>query len=410
MKLRFSDFEIWCFEFVSDFGFRISSLAVTAGCAVLIASATLAVAAQTPPWLEGVQAHRDLAYVSGGHARQKLDLYLPEKADAPLPLIIWVHGGGWEAGSKTQCQPLWQGFVARGYAVASLDYRLSGDAIFPAQIEDCKAAIRWLRAHAKEYGLDPDRIGVWGSSAGGHLVALLGTSGDVKAFDVGAQLEVSSRVQAVCDFFGPTDLVQMDAHALPGAQLKHDPAQSPESRLIGGAIQENKAKAARANPIAYVKPDDPPFLIVHGDADPTVPFHQSQLLFAALKQAGVSVHFHTIKGAGHGQGFGGREIEQLVNEFFDRCLKGKTVSGGEAVQTESVASAMPARNTGGAQPGPRLTWEQVSRREGVAADGRVTRQQFKGPPPLFDRLDRNHDGVLSKEDFDDVPPAPRPLQ
>jgi hypothetical protein len=124
----------------------------------------------------------------------------------------------------------------------------------------------------------------------------------------------------------------------------------------------------------------------------------------------VSVHFHTIQGAGHGRGFGGREIEQMVNEFFDRCLKGKTVSGGEAVQTESVASAMPARNTGGVQPGPRLTWEQVSRREGVAADGRVTRQQFKGPPPLFDRLDRNHDGVLSKEDFDDAPPAPRPLQ
>jgi acetyl esterase/lipase len=410
MKLRFSDLEIWCFEFVSDFGFRISSLAATAGCAVLIASATLAVAVQIPPWLEGVQAHRDLAYVSSGHERQKLDLYLPEKADAPLPLIIWIHGGAWEAGSKDQCMPLRQGFVARGYAVASLDYRLSGDAIFPAQIEDCKAAIRWLRAHAKDYGLNPDRFGVWGSSAGGHLVALLGTSGDVKAFDVGANLDTSSRVQAVCDFFGPTDLVQMDAHALPGAQLKHDPAQSPESRLIGGAIQENKAKAARANPIAYVTPDDPPFLIVHGDADPTVPFHQSQLLFAALKQAGVSVHFHTVKGAGHGQGFGGREIEQLVNEFFDRCLKGKTVSGGEAVQTESVASAMPARNTGGVQPGPRLTWEQVSRREGVAADGRVTRQQFKGPPPLFDRLDRNHDGVLSKEDFDDAPPAPRPLQ
>lgn len=358
---------------------------------------------------EGVTAHRDLAYVSGGHERQKLDLYLPEKAEAPLPLIIWVHGGGWETGSKAQCQPLRQGFVARGYAVASLGYRLSGDAIFPAQIEDCKAAIRWLRAHAKDYGLNPDRFGVWGSSAGGHLVALLGTSGEVKEFDVGAQREISSRVQAVCDFFGPTDLLQMDAHALPGAHLKHDPAQSPESRLIGGAIQENKAKTARANPITYVTPDDPPFLIVHGDADPTVPYHQSQLLFAALKQAGVRVHFHTIKGAGHGQGFGGREIEELVGGFFDNCLKKKGVTTGEAVQTESVASGAPTANAG-APRGPRLTWEQVSRREGVAADGRVTREQFKGPPALFDRLDRNHDGVLTKDDFDDAPPAPRTLQ
>ena len=178
--------------------------------------------------------------------------------------------------------------------------------------------------------------------------------------------------------------------------------------LIGGAIQENKAKTARASPLTYVTPADPPFLIVHGDADPTVPFHQSQLLFAALKQAGVSVHFHTIQGAGHGKGFGGHEIEELVNDFFDNCLKKTTVTAGGAVQTESVASSIPAANAG-AQRGPRLTWEQVSRREGVAADGRVTREQFKGPPPLFDRLDRNHDGVLTKDDFDTAAPAPQPL-
>ncbi|MCX7825807.1 MAG: alpha/beta hydrolase, partial [Verrucomicrobiae bacterium] len=132
---------------------------------------------------DGVRAHRDLAYVENGHARQKLDLYLPEKAAAPLPLIIWVHGGGWAAGSKDQCQPLRSGYTSRGYAVASIGYRLSSDAIFPAQIEDCKAAIRWLRAHAKQYGLNPDRFGVWGSSAGGHLAALLGTTGGLKEFD-----------------------------------------------------------------------------------------------------------------------------------------------------------------------------------------------------------------------------------
>jgi acetyl esterase/lipase len=346
-----------------------------------------------------VKAHRDLAYVENGHARQKLDLYVPEKAATPLPLLIWVHGGGWAAGSKDGCPPLKQGFAERGYAVASIGYRLSGDAIFPAQIEDCKAAIRWLRAHAKQYGLNPDRFGVWGSSAGGHLVALLGASGGVREFDVGAHLDVSSRVQAVCDYYGPTDLLQMDAHALPEARLKHDPATSPESRLIGGAIQENKEKTTRANPIVYVSKDDPPFLIVHGDKDPVVPIHQSQLLFEALKKAGVSVHFHTIKGAGHGQGFGGREIDEMVSSFFDRCLKGTTALADGATQTESVASAMPPSGAGAAPRGSRLSWEQVRAREGVADDGRVTRNKFKGPPPIFDRLDRNRDGVLTKEDF-----------
>ena len=154
---------------------------------------------------DGVKAHRDLVYVGNGHERHKLDLFVPEKADGPLPLIIWVHGGGWQNGSKDGCPPLRDGYTERGYAVASINYRLSGHAVFPAQIEDCKAAIRWLRAHAKEYNLDPQRFGVWGSSAGGHLVALIGTSGDVKEFDVGANLDQSSRVQAVCDYYGPTD-------------------------------------------------------------------------------------------------------------------------------------------------------------------------------------------------------------
>jgi len=287
------------------------------------------------------QEQRDIAYVANGHARQKLDLFTPEKSDGPLPLIIWIHGGGWSAGSKADCPPLRQGFTERGYAVASLDYRLSSDAIFPAQVEDCKAAIRWLRAHAKEYNLDPDRFGVWGSSAGGHLSALVGASGGVKEFDQGAPSDVSSRVQAACDFFGPTDLLQMDAHALPNARLKHDPPFSPESRLIGGAIQDNKDKAARANPITYVTADDPPFLIVHGDQDPLVPIHQSQLLFEALKKAGVSVHFHTIHGAGHGQGFGGRNIDDMVSAFFDQNLKAKSATrrASEALLTESTAPA-----------------------------------------------------------------------
>jgi len=274
-----------------------------------------------PPLPEGVRALRDVEYAPGGGPSQSLDLYLPKSA-RPLPLIIWIHGGAWLSGDKERC-PAAQ-MTARGYAAASLNYRLSHQAVFPAQIEDCKAAIRWLRAHAKEHNLDPNHFGVWGSSAGGHLVALVGASGGVKKLEgaVGGNLEFSSRVQAVCDWFGPTDFTQMETHALtPGKPFSHDAADSPESRLIGGALQENKDKARAANPITYVTPDDPPFLIMHGDRDPLVPHHQSVLLETALKKAGVEVTFHTVKGAGHG--FGGPEIMRMVETFFDKHLKNK---------------------------------------------------------------------------------------
>lgn len=256
---------------------------------------------------------RDLAYVTNGHERQKLDLYLPKNA-TNAPLIVWVHGGAWKGGSKDRTPA--QIFVEEGYAVASINYRLSQHAVFPAQIEDCKAAIRWLRFHAKEHGYNADRIAVWGSSAGGHLVALLGTAGDVKEFDTGENLGVSSRVQAVVDFFGPTDFTQMGK--FPSA-INHDAPNAPEAELIGGAVPDNKAKAARANPITYVTSDDPPFLIMHGDKDNTVPLNQSELLEAALKKAGVDVAFHVVKGAGHG--FGGPEINEKVRAFLAKHLK-----------------------------------------------------------------------------------------
>ena len=132
--------------------------------------------------LKESKVFRDLTYVEGGHERNRLDLYLPEKAEGRLPLIVWIHGGAWYAGSKTDPSPA-MAMVGKGYAVASINYRLSQHAVFPAQIEDCKAAIRWLRANAGKYNLDPERIGVWGLSAGGHLVALLGTAGGVKQWE-----------------------------------------------------------------------------------------------------------------------------------------------------------------------------------------------------------------------------------
>jgi acetyl esterase/lipase len=290
---------------------------------VLLAVASAAAAQPPGPKPPGgTKVYTNLEYVPGGHERQRLDLYIPAKADTPLPVIVWVHGGAWMGGSKDGgVMPL--SFVGKGYAVAAINYRLSQHAVFPAQIEDCNAALRWLRANAKTYNLNPERIGVWGASAGGHLVALLGTSGGVEDREgkIG-NADQSSRVQAVVDFFGPTDFLQMDAHALPGARLKHDPPTSPESRLIGGAIQENVEKVGRANPIKSVTKDAPPFLIVHGEQDPLVPWHQSALLYEALKRARSDVTFYKIAGAGHGtQEFNSDMMRAAVQAFFDKHLK-----------------------------------------------------------------------------------------
>jgi acetyl esterase/lipase len=264
----------------------------------------------------GVVVHRNLAYVSGGHPRQMLDLYLPD-VDHATPLIVWIHGGAFRMGSKEERVPF--EMLEQGYAIASLNYRLSQHALFPAQIEDCKAAVRWLRAHADTYGLDSSRIASWGESAGGHLAAMLGTAGHERSFEVGEHLEYSSRVQAVLDFFGPTDFLQMDAHRLLDGMV-HDAPDSPESQLVGGPIQERPAEVARANPVTYVMPEAPPFLIVHGDRDPLVPYHQSTLLVAALEAAGVPVTFYTVVGAGHG-GFDDPQISSLVHAFLATHLK-----------------------------------------------------------------------------------------
>ncbi len=263
--------------------------------------------------------YQDLAYVENGHERQKLDLFLPPidqvKAGEKLPVVIWMHGGAFMYGDKGgRFRAL--AMLRQGYAVASLNYRLSQHAVFPALLQDCKAAIRWLRAHAETYGLDPDRFVSWGESAGGYLGSILGTTGDVKEYDVGANLEFSSRLQGVVDFYGPSDFTVMDEQArkTPGADRNHDEPGSPESKLLGGPVPENKDKAQRANPITYVSKDDPPFLILHGDHDRLVPYGQSVILVEALKKAGVAVTLHTVKGGGHGDGFG--EAEQRAAEAF----------------------------------------------------------------------------------------------
>jgi acetyl esterase/lipase len=224
---------------------------------------------------------------------QRLDLYLPPTGAGPFPLVIWVHGGGWLSGSRTLGPDAVQRRVAeRGFALASVGYRLSGEAQFPAQIHDLKAAVRWLRAHAASHELDAARFAVWGASAGGHLAALVGTSygrDDLEGAALGNPA-VSTSVCAVVDWFGPTDFLRMDEQtAAIGCPVfgagGHNGADSPESRLMGFPVQAHPDAVGRADPTSYVRVDVPPFLIQHGTRDCIVPWPQSQLLFDRITQA-----------------------------------------------------------------------------------------------------------------------------
>jgi len=266
--------------------------------------------------LPGIRQIRDVPYVLGGHERQRLDLYLPAAGGPARPLVVWVHGGGWSSGDKNGCPAKW--LVERGYAVASIGYRLSGQALYPAQIEDCKAAIRFLRAHAAEYSIRPERIGAWGASAGGHLVGMLGTTGNIHDFDNGANLDQSSGVQCVVDWFGPTDFLHYGA--VPDLSL--DTLDNAGAKLIGGRITENPEKARRASPIHFVTKDAAPFLIMQGEQDNVVPAQQSEILDAALKKAGVESTLKVFPGATHGgPAFTSQSSMKMILDFFDRYLK-----------------------------------------------------------------------------------------
>lgn len=272
------------------------------------------VAAQTkgPNFPDGTLVEKNLSY--GTHERNKLDLAVP-KGTGPFPLLVWIHGGGWEAGDKNGFGPF-ATQLARGYAVATINYRFSKHAAFPAQIHDAKAAVRYLRANAKKYNIDAEKIGVGGSSAGGHLAALLGTSAGVKDLEGDpAAKPNASRVQAVFDLFGPTDLAKLSP---PGAP------ENPVTRLLGGDTGAKKLLAELGTPQKHIAKDNPPFLIMHGDSDKLVPIQQSEELHAALKTAGVQSEFVVVKGAGHGgPGFATKENLDKLNRFLDKSLKTK---------------------------------------------------------------------------------------
>ena len=275
----------------------------------------------------GFTVKKDIVYATAGGKSLTLDLYAPNNAVRAVPIIVYIHGGGWRALDKSWC-PYPMRLLEQEYAVASINYRLLQEGgAFPANLHDCKAAVRWVRAHAAEHGLDGDHIGVWGDSAGAHLAALVGLTGDIAALEGDIGLTgVSSGVQAVCAYFGALDLC-----SLVGPDTGVNPLTSLMCALIGEpSLAQNVDKLKAASPITYVSADAPPFLVLHGDVDTIVPVSQSVLFYEALWKAGADVRLHIVHGGDHldyrrsptDLPWHAAEVRDLEDAFFYRTLKG----------------------------------------------------------------------------------------
>ncbi|HEY1066028.1 MAG TPA: alpha/beta hydrolase [Pirellulales bacterium] len=287
--------------------------------AIVCGLAPAATYAQTTTTVGDVKITRDVEYAKVGDQSLKLDYATPAAAKSKPPLVVWIHGGGWVGGNRAN--PPVAFLINQGYALASISYRFSDKAVYPAQIHDCKGAIRYLRANAEKIGFDPERIGVAGGSAGGHLVALLGTTAGEKELEgeVGGNLDQSSRVQAVCDIYGPSDLLLDETN---GGEKWNPAATELVRKLLGGPRLEKSALAKLASPVYFVSEDDAPFLIIHGDKDDLVYPSQSTRLLKALQEAKVPAELDLVKGAGHGgPQFGEPSRRDRITKFFDAHLK-----------------------------------------------------------------------------------------
>ncbi len=274
--------------------------------------------------IESSKTWLDLDYVGDGIIGHKLDIFLPKKGKAHFPIIVTIYGSAWFSNSaKGSCfkDGFGQALLNNGFAVVSINHRSSADAVWPAQLHDIKAAIRFIRANATKFSLDSSFVGVTGFSSGGHLSTMLGVTSNLKNTKIGPlniDLEgnignnpnSSSHVNAVVDWFGPTNFITMD---FCGSRFKHDDIKSPESSLIGGAIQDNKDKVALANPISYISKNTVPFLIIHGTNDKLVPYCQSQELYQKMQQFKVSSQFITVDGGEHGPGV-------MIEKYYERML------------------------------------------------------------------------------------------
>ena len=275
----------------------------------------------------------DIDYVGDANPRQTLDLYIPEaKTESSYPVVLWIHGGAWRKGSKDRPG---RALKAAGLncAIVSINYRLTSEKSWPVQIHDCKAALRWVKANAKKYHLDAERIVVWGGSAGGHLVTFMGTTQNQPELDgeLGPHIDQSTSVKGVINFFGPTDFLVMNQQ---GSSMDHNAASSPEGQLLGGEVSALKARAKIASPFHQVSSDDAPILTVHGTKDPLVPYLQGKALDDKLDTLKVPSVLLTVLDGGHGRGFGPSVdkavIAFLKHHFFDEDLKLKdsTVKAG----------------------------------------------------------------------------------
>ncbi len=269
----------------------------------------------------------DLAYANLS-AAQKLDLYLPDTGEGPFPVVLHIHGGAFAMCDKREIQvePFLRG-LGRGYAVASANYRLSGEALFPKGLQDLKAALRWLRANSASHHLDADRIAACGGSAGGYYSAMLGLTADIPELDDPGlgNPDFPCNVQAVVDWFGPTDFLKMDEQLAESGlgPCDHSQPNSPESRYLGAPITDVRERVRQANPITYVHAGMPPFLIQHGRIDSLVPVQQSVLLAEAIQRrvGRERVEFDILEGAGHGDPlFETDENMDRVFAFLDRHL------------------------------------------------------------------------------------------
>jgi Esterase/lipase len=270
----------------------------------------------------------DVAYANKSDS-QKLDIFLPETGEGPFPVILHIHGGGFEFGDKRDghLAPYLLG-LQRGYAILTTNYRLSAEATFPAAVEDLKAAVRWIKTNGEHYLLDGNRLAPCGGSAGGNLAAMLCLTSDVKEFDDPSLCDtnVSCDVKAGVDMFGPTDFLLMDSQQIENNAPKfdHDQAKSPESKYLGAPIQSVPEIAARANPITYIHKNMPPMLIQHGKKDILVPLQQSLLFINALEEQGLRdrFEFDILSEAGHGDPqFETEENMNRVFNFLDQYLK-----------------------------------------------------------------------------------------
>ena len=263
---------------------------------------------------------RDIVYATNGDRKMLLDVYRP-KSDKPLPLVIWFYGGAWDWGNKDRSQPLIP-MLSRGYAIAGVTHTKSKEEIFPAVINDCRAAVSFLRLNAQRFNLDPKRFGAAGESSGGHLAALLATTSDTEEFlKHPVTRKASPAIQAVSPWCGPTDFLKLND--VKASQDYSKPRSAP-SRLVGKPIKQAPEKCRQANPITYASKGDPPCFIVHGDKDFVVPMNQSELLHAALQKAGVPSTLHVVKGGGHGFSKitpANDEIVKKVMDFFDSQFK-----------------------------------------------------------------------------------------